>query len=290
MSFDMSAGKPWLRPAPIPPIRRPVHAQWLPGLSDGPDSLEDELSALRWISRASSKAIMKSLAFGVRVSERDKDFFRRRQVFTADRTGTLPASLFTSYSVAEFDVPPLLNGDFDEIVDSVYGGMPVTMRHHAEQHLGRRGIRHRGLRVRFEGSLGRCRFIGNAGVRVVQTGPRARVSARSTAARWSRLHRQRLHRSAAERELQLQSRRRPLLRVGLARVIARPPLDELRASRQLCNKTPPPTATAATRCSIRSSPTRRTFRTSGTSSRSAGGRWPCSTRTSTATSATPPNP
>ena len=32
-----------------------------------------------------------------------------------------------------------------------------------------------------------------------------------------------------------------LLRVGLARVIARPPLDELRASRSLWNETPPPT-------------------------------------------------
>jgi hypothetical protein len=108
MTFDMSAGnKPWLTLSEDPTAMAQSSPSWLPGLSDGPDNLQDELSALRLdLTREFEGGALKSLAFGARRSERDKDFFRRQQEFISPTNGAaLPASLFTSYRIGEFDVP-----------------------------------------------------------------------------------------------------------------------------------------------------------------------------------------
>jgi hypothetical protein len=111
---------------PADPASQPAPADWLPGASDGPDSLKDRLTALRVdVTRDFEGDNLKSISFGARTSDRDKDFFRRQQTFLPVVTGTLPAELFSFYSVDAFDAPPLLNGNFNQIVDYVYGGMPV---------------------------------------------------------------------------------------------------------------------------------------------------------------------
>jgi TonB-dependent receptor len=249
MSFDMSAGnKPWLTTStnPADPTIQ-VIPNGLPGLSEGPDNLEDQLSALRLDLTREFEGSVKSFAFGVRRSERDKDFFRRREEFISPSAGgvtVLPASLFSSYRVTEFNVPPLLNGDFDEIVDAVYGGMPVDRDTVIQSSIWsvEESVTEAYAKLRFEGSLGSLGFNANAGVRVVQTD--------TTSTGFGTLNGGALLPVSVDHDytevlpsvnfnFDLADDRK--LRVGLSRVIARPPLDELRASRSLQNNTPPPT-------------------------------------------------
>ncbi len=247
MTFDMSAGNtPSLLTSSDPSDPTIQNApSWLPGQSDGPDSLKDELSALRVdFSREFEGENLKAVQFGMRVSSRDKDYFRRQQFYAPVVTGNLPASLFSSYSVTEFDAPPLLNGDFNEIIDYVYGGMPVDQTAIMQSSVWSVGeeVSEAYTKLRFAGSLGSVPFSGNAGVRLVQTSTRSdgfsstnggeleEVSIGNDYSEWL---------PSVNLTFNLSEDR--LMRVGLARVIARPPLDELRASRSLWNDTPPPT-------------------------------------------------
>jgi iron complex outermembrane recepter protein len=247
MTFDMSAGNtPSLLTSSDPSDPNIQNApSWLPGQSDGPDSLKDELSALRVdFSREFESEHLKTIQFGMRVSSRDKDFFRRQQFYAPIVAGNLPANLFSSYSVTEFDAPPLLNGDFDDIIDAAYGGMPVDETAIMQSSVWGvdEEVSEAYTKVRFAGSLGSVPYSGNAGLRLVQTRTRSdgfsstnggeleEVSITNDYTEW--LPSLNLTFNVAEDRL---------LRVGVARVIARPPLDELRASRSLWNDTPPPT-------------------------------------------------
>ena len=96
--------------------------------------------------------------------------------------------------------------------------------------------------VRFAGSLGSVPFSANAGVRFVQT--------RTSSGGYGSTNGGTLEPLDISNEyteplpsvnFTFNLTEDKLLRVGLARVIARPPLDELRASRSLWNETPPPT-------------------------------------------------
>jgi iron complex outermembrane recepter protein len=247
MTFDMSAGnKPFLTLSEDPSAMGQSSPNWLPGLSDGPDNLQDELSALRLdLTREFEGGAIKSLAFGVRRSERDKDFFRRQQEYISPTNGaTLPASLFTSYRIGEFDVPPLLNGNFNEIIDAVYGGMPVNPMAIVQSSIWgvEESVTEAYTKLRFEGSLGSVDFNANAGVRVVQTETTSTGFGSVNGGTLTPLsidHDYTEVLPSVNFNFNLAEDRK--LRVGLGRVIARPPLDELRASRQLWNTTPPAT-------------------------------------------------
>jgi TonB-dependent receptor len=248
MTFDMSAGNtPSLLTSsdPADPAAQPAPADWLPGQSDGPDSLKDRLTALRVdFTREFEGDHLRSVQFGARVSDREKNFFRRQQFYAPVVTGMLPASLFSSYSVTEFDAPPLLNGNFREIIDYVYGGMPVDENAILQSSIWgvEEDVTEYYGKVRFAGELGAVPFTGNAGVRVVSTNTR---STGFGATNGGDLEPVRISHDYTEAlpsvNLTFNLAEDKLLRFGVARVIARPPLDELRASRSLWNETPPPT-------------------------------------------------
>jgi TonB-dependent receptor len=221
---------------------------WLTGTADGPDDLNDALFAARLdFERQYEGDNLKSIKFGARFSQRKKDYLHRHQDYTSLVTGTLPASLFTNFEVTEFDAPELLNGNYDEIVDFVYGGMPVdndAIVQSATWDVQEEVYEAYGL-VRFGGSLGSVPFSGNAGVRFVETRTRSggygstnggTLEALSIGNEYSE--------PLPSLNFTFNLAEDKLLRVGLARVIARPPLDELRASRSLWNETPPPTGNA----------------------------------------------
>jgi iron complex outermembrane receptor protein len=247
MTFDMAAGNtPSLIVSSDPADPAGQSApDWLPGQSDGPDSLKDRLTALRFdVTREFEGEHLRSLHFGARYSDREKNFFRRQQFYAPIVAGNLPASLFSSYRVSEFDAPPLLNGSFREIIDAAYGGMPVDddaimqssiwgVEEDVAEYYGK---------VRFGGSVGSVPFSGNAGVRWVSTNTR---STGFSSTNGGALEPVRVTHDYTEAlpsvNLTFNLADDRLLRVGLARVIARPPLDELRASRSLWNDTPPPT-------------------------------------------------
>lgn len=247
MTFNMAAGNtPSLITSSDPSDPAIQNApDWLPGQSDGPDHLEDRLSAVRVdFTRDFEGEKLKSIQFGMRASDRDKDFFRRQQFYAPVVTGNLPATLFSSYSVDEFEAPPLLNGSFREIVDYAYGGMPVDKTAILEDSVWGvdEYVWEAYTKVRFAGELGSVPFSANAGVRFVSTNTRSEGFSSTNGGELEAVSISNDYSEALPSvnfTFNLADDR--LLRVGLARVIARPPLDELRASRSLWNDTPPPT-------------------------------------------------
>ena len=216
---------------------------WLTGISDGPDNLEDKLSAVRLdFQRAFDDDF--NVSFGVRFSDRNKDFFRRHQEYTSTVTGNLPATLFTHYEVKEFNAPPLLNGDFDELAEFVYGGMPVDPNAIVADSVWGvdEAVSEGYVKIRFGGTIGSKTLNGNLGVRVVSTDT---DSTGFGSVNGGALQPVTISNSYTEYlpslNLTFNLTDDTLLRAGFARVISRPPLDELRASRQLWNSSPPPT-------------------------------------------------
>ena len=245
MTFDMSAGvTPSLSTSSDPSDPNGQSAPgWLTGISDGPDNLEDKLSAVRLDFTRSFENNFK-VQFGARASDRSKDFFRRHQEYTSTVAGNLPASLFTSYSVTEFDAPPLLNGNFRELADFVYGGMPVDPNAIVQDSIWGvdESVLEGYVKLRFEGSIGGKTLNGNLGVRVVSTDTE---STGFGSVNGGTLQPVDISNDYTEMlpsiNFNFNLAEDKLLRLGFARVISRPPLDELRASRQLWNSSPPPT-------------------------------------------------
>ena len=143
---------------------------YVPGQSDGPDDLEDELMAGRFDMTREFDGKLKSVSFGVRASEREKSFFRRQQFF-APITSTLPAEMFSSYRVGEFEVPALLNGNWSDLVEAAYGGIDVDPDSivAGSQWVVDESVLEGYLMARFARPEGSLPFSGNIGVRVVNT-------------------------------------------------------------------------------------------------------------------------
>jgi iron complex outermembrane receptor protein len=248
MTFDMSGNvTPSLSTSENPAdVNIQSAPGWLTGTADGPDELNDSLTALRVdFERQYEGDNLKGIKFGARHSSREKDYLRRHQDYTSlIPTGTLPASLFSNYSVTEFDAPPLLNGSYSQIVDAVYGGMPVDRNaivQSATWEVEEEVYEVYGL-VRFAGSLGSVPFTANAGLRYVVTDTTSLGYSSTNGGALERISNSNDYAEPLPSvNFNFNLTEDKLLRVGLARVIARPPLDELRASRSLWNTSPPPT-------------------------------------------------
>ena len=267
---------------------------WLTGISDGPDNLQDKLSAVRldFTRDFEDKFHVAASARARRIAARTSSSVTRNTPRRSPATCRRRSS--RSYSVTEFDAPPLLNGDFDELADFVYGGMPVDMDTVVQSSIWGvdESVVEGYVKIRFEGTIGSKTLNGNFGVRVVRT---ETESTGFGSMNGGALQPVTISNDYTEMlpsiNFTFNLAEDTLMRVGLARVISRPPLDELRASRQLWNNTTRRRpAAAAIRCSIRSSPISSTCRSSTTSARKRWRRSQCSTRTWTATSVTPPNP
>jgi iron complex outermembrane recepter protein len=245
MTFDTSAGNtPSLSTTfdPADPAAQSAPG-WLTGISDGPDNLQDELSALRLdFSREFEDKF--TLSFGARASDRSKNFFERYEEHTSTVAGNLPATLFSSYSVTEFDAPPLLNGDFQELADFVYGGMPIDPDTVVQGSIWGvdESVLEGYVKIRFEGSIGSKTLNGNFGVRVVRTETESTGFGSTNGGALQPVDISNTYTEMLPSiNFTFNIAEDALMRVGLARVISRPPLDELRASRSLWNSTPPPT-------------------------------------------------
>ena len=239
MTFDMAEGHvPSITTSSNPAdVNSQAAVSWLPGTSDGPDQLDDKLSAVRMdFARRFEGAHFKEFSFGARGSDRTKEFFRRQTTYAPTSTATLPAELFTNFTMTDFDVPPMLDGNYAELADLVYGGAPVEASTILESSIWNvdEATLEAYMKMRFEGSLG-APFNASLGVRVVNTetestgfsqmnvgGPVTPIGVDNDYTEV--LPSVNFNLSVAEDKV---------LRVGLARVMARPPLDELRASRLL---------------------------------------------------------
>ena len=196
--FDMSCGRQALaraeRRARIRPIRR---IQSSPELGAGTkataptisrtNSSAGRLDLTREFEGAHSSRSRSACAV------RAREGLLPRQEFFAPITATLlPAQhVLELHGSAEFDVPPLLNGNFSDLVEAAYGGMPVNPDAivRAARGTSKNRCSRPTSRCVSKRSVGSIAFNGNVGVRVVQhrnhehglrIGERRRVRSRST--------------------------------------------------------------------------------------------------------------
>lgn len=223
---------------------------WLAGAHDGPENLDDRLYAFQAdLSRElNDTGMLTGFSSGVRYSDREKKHRRASWNQFAPTGGMqIPADMLSSYSVSAFQVPRVLTGDFSALADFVYGGFTdpgnadlLEDRWRVEEDVieayAMVSFSSEGLGVPMEGNVGaRLVDVGTTsfGYETVGDGPLTPIS---------------VDHDYTEVLPSLNLNFFPsddfILRFGVARVMARPPLDELRAGRFRDDPatTPPPLA------------------------------------------------
>lgn len=243
-SFDTRAGQTPTITTSAETLSLPQFAnQW--GSYDGPESLNDELKAAALdFTRDLGDGALKSVQFGVRASDRTKD--HTSFSFSPAPTGaTVAASLFTAYTIGEgANVPAILTGDLDAIAAVAYGPNAFALSNATEELAERWAVNEKvyegygKLNFGLDGFAGAW-VSGNVGARIVHTETSSDGQQQDTAGVFSGVT------VDAEYTDVLPSANAKfdfgdgkVVRLGVAKVIARPPLDELRASRSLTTWSP----------------------------------------------------
>ena len=236
------------------------------GQNDGLENLNDELVAGAVdFTRDLEGTPFKSFQFGFRASDRTKDH-DQAQWFTCANPGNLaniydsslqdqwgnclqsttaPASLFTAYKISGFNVPAILTGDLDAVGRAVYGDHAFDYAN-ARDNLAQRWK----VNEKVAEAYGKLNFAadsfagswatGNVGVRVVTTktssdGYQQNAGLDTFSAVTIDNDYTDILPSA---NVKFDFGDGKVARFGLAKVVARPPLDELRASRTLTTWAP----------------------------------------------------
>lgn len=246
-TFDTRGGRvPTITTSEDPTTLPQFAPDYRGGTSDGPEHLDDELTAGALdFSRAFDSPMLSGVKFGARLSDRTKDHDRSNWFPQAPPGGVLiPASLFSSYSVDSVHLPPLLTGNFAAIAAAAYGPNAFNPSNAVEDPVQNWSVNEDVMEgyVRLDfGSRGSgSRIGGNVGVRLVDVKTSSEGAQQATGG--GALSRVTVEHDYMEAlpsaSLRYNLTDQTLLRFGVARVIARPPLDELRASRTLTNFAP----------------------------------------------------
>ncbi|PTS88145.1 MULTISPECIES: TonB-dependent receptor [unclassified Caulobacter] len=243
-SFDTRAGKtPTITTSQASSGLAQFANQW--GSNDGPEHLNDELKAAAFdVGRDLGEGALKSVKFGGRISDRTKDH-NRFSFSTAPTGATVPGNLFTSYKVSSVNVPAVLTGDFDKIAAIAYGANAFKPSNASEELAQRWSVNEKVAEgyamanFATDGVAGSW-MTGNFGVRVVHTKTSSdgyrQATGSSPLAAVTVEHDYTDVLPSANVKFDFDEGR--IVRLGLAQVVARPPLDELRASRTLTSWAP----------------------------------------------------
>ncbi|CAN5517251.1 TonB-dependent receptor [soil metagenome] len=215
------------------------------GSFDGPEHLNDELKAAALdFTRDLEGAPFKSVQFGLRASDRTKD--HTNFSFSPAPTGaTVSSSLFTAYTLKDgANVPAILTGDIDAIAAIAYGANAFALSNAAEKLAERWSVNEKVYegygKLNFAAdSVAGSWLTGNVGVRVVHTKTSSDGMQQDTNGNFAAVTRGNDYTDilpSANAKFDFGDGK--VARLGVAKVIARPPLDELRASRSLANYAP----------------------------------------------------
>lgn len=244
LSFDTRAGiTPFVTTSSNPADTSIQAVQtWRNGSYDGPESITDELlaGAFNAAYDLSPDSLFTRFETGLRVSSRTKAHERFSATPFAAAYTPIPASLLRNYEVSAFTAPPLLDGDFDAIWNLAYA--PVTpVENLADRWQVEEDVVEAFAMANFESEALGLPMRGNVGVRFVSVetsssgyesvggGPLQALTVDHDYQEW-----------LPSLNLTFDLDTDLLLRVGLARVISRPPLDELRAGRSISDPGDPP--------------------------------------------------
>ncbi|WP_312570716.1 TonB-dependent receptor [Brevundimonas sp.] len=227
------------------PASQPLQ-DYRPAQADGGD-LSDELTSARFdATRYLGDSGITELSFGARVTDRTKSYDRTFWTQTPI-IATLPAGLLTSFTVPDFDTPSFINGDFDAVAKAAIGGF-VQPANSADPKSGwsvKETVAEAYVKAKFAGTLAGLPFTGNVGARAVQAETSSHGQESVNGGAYTPVSVDNDHfELLPSLNLTLTLAEGRQLRLGLARTLARPPLDELRAGRTLYNTTPPPTGSA----------------------------------------------
>src|SRR5688572_1870727 len=246
MTWDTRGGRLPTITTSIDPTTLPqVAPDFRGGSVDGPEHLEDELTAGALdFTRSIDGDFLSSLQFGARVSGRTKKHDRMETYPFAPAGGVvIPASMFRVYNVESVNLPPVLLGDYDAIARLAYGDSLDP--NNAAENLAQRwkvkeDVAEGYVKLNFESTAIAQRVSGNIGVRLVDVQTTSdgfqQASGASDLAPVSVEHDYTDALPSANVNFNLSDT--TILRFGIAKVVARPPLDELRASRTLTNWLP----------------------------------------------------
>lgn len=223
-----------------------------PGLVDGPQRLTDTLGAAQVdIYHNLHGSFFTGFGAGLRYSNRVKRFAAYTSEVGTNTGGdvTIPSSMLSEFSISGFTVPNLVYGDYDEVADQalIFGASVFNdSRYWRVREDDFEGY----LKADFEGSMGAVPFTGNVGVRLVLVDTHS--SANQGVTQWDPDFdngdgtfganvttfapvnaNEHYLRALPSFNVNFDLRPDLKLRLGVARVISRPPLDELRASQAL---------------------------------------------------------
>lgn len=228
-------------PTTLPQIARDYRG----GSVDGPEHLNDELTAGALdFARTLDTTFFDSLQFGARVSSRTKKH-DRMEIFPSTPAGgvEIPANMFRVYNVGSVNLPPVLLGDYDQIARLAYGS--ALDPSNATENLTQRWkvkeeVTEGYVKLNFESLAITQRMSGNIGVRLIDVQTTSDGFQQETGA--SALEPVTVDHDYNDvlpsANVNFNLTDTTLLRFGVSKVVARPPLDELRASRTLTNWLP----------------------------------------------------
>nr|NUR36953.1 TonB-dependent receptor [Sphingomonas sp.] len=219
-----------------------VVPSYYPGIYDGPQHLKDSLGALQGdLYRYVHNGFFTGFGVGLRYSHRIKRFDAATASVATSTGGNvaIPSDLLEKFNVTSFSVPNLIWGNYDQLADLLTIGTPVD---DPTQYWRVRENDLEGYaKADFHGDAGAVPFDGNLGVRLVDVHTRSNAFEALTF--WNGTANQTTISPVSESghyfrvlpslNVNFNLARDLKLRAGLARVMSRPPLDELRANRAL---------------------------------------------------------
>ncbi len=229
-SISAPAGSPLLKP-------ETASYNWLDNVNEG-SNLEDNLLSGKFdFKREFDAGDFKSVSFGVRTAEREKEVIWTDYLMTRADNATavnFPAGFLSSYTLGAFDTIPFLNASsYDATANLIYGGAHPEL---AKVNAGRYWkVEEKNnaayVKFDFEGDLFGLGYNANAGVRYVSIDTTSYEyddgivntvsNGRSIDSDYSK--------ALPSASLNLDVADGHKLRLAAARAISRPPLDELRA-------------------------------------------------------------
>ncbi len=226
--------------------------EWVTG-DYAPGRLKDELSAIALDARRDmSDGFLTSVQFGLRFADRIKSEMTMATGQAQHKTGvtTLATSNFDSYEFKNFEVPSMLTGDFDTLVTAAYGSGALDFDPNSVDYNStvREKVLEAYVQGRYETTLFGRPTDGNIGLRAVGvesdsagesfsgggwfqdlSGNWAFYPLIQTSANGGSDYIKLLPSATARIELADST----FLKLGAAKVLSRPPLNELKANRSI---------------------------------------------------------
>lgn len=212
---------------------------WVKNLNEGSTLDDDLLSTTLDFKRDLDAGDLKSVSFGVRAADREKEVIWTSYALSKANQGEVTqfaAGALSSYTLDTFDTIPFLNGSYSDVAKAVYGNIRADKSVDANRYW-KVEEKNRAAYVKFdfEGQLGGLDYNANAGVRQVKitTNSYEYNDHLANGINEGRDIESDYSKALPSASINLSLDETKKLRFGISRAVSRPPLDELRAGQYI---------------------------------------------------------